>query len=167
MRQWYAIYCRPRQEARALENLQRQGYSVFLPKLKILRQRRAGLLPVVECLFPRYLFIQLDSFDDNWAPIRSTRGVVEIVRSAGRPLPVPESVMAGLLSSEVNGQVLIDCTNDSDWVRGEKLEITDGPFAGNPAEFLSRKSEDRVIVLLNIMHSQQAVELPAQAVARY
>lgn len=165
MRQWFAIYCRPRQELRALENLQRQGYTVFYPRMRILRQRQAGLVPVVESLFPRYIFILLDNINDNWAPIRSTRGVVELVRSAGSPLPVPEDVVSEL-SARHQGQGYIDLTGGSDLVPGEKLQITSGPFAGNSAEFFSRKAEDRVIVLLNIMHSLQAIELPARAVAR-
>lgn len=166
MRQWFAIYCRPRQELRALENLQRQGYTVFHPRLRILRQRQAGLVPVVESLFPRYLFILLDDGGDNWAPIRSTRGVVELVRSAGRPLAVPDSIIEELSSRQVSGQGYIDLVGGSDLVPGEKLRITSGPFAGNPAEFYARKADDRVVVLLNIMHTAQAIELPARAVAR-
>ena len=166
MRQWFAIYCRPRQEARALENLQRQGYTVFYPQMRILRQRQAGLVPVIESLFPRYIFILLDNISDNWAPIRSTRGVVELVRSAGRPLPVPDSVITELSSRQKDGHNYLDLVDRSDVVPGEKLQITRGPFAGNFAEFYSRKAEDRVIVLLNIMHSTQVIELPARDVAR-
>lgn len=167
MRQWFAIYCRPRQEARALENLQRQGYNAFYPKLRILRQRQGGLSPVVESLFPRYLFIQLDDVADNWAPIRSTRGVVELVRCAGRPLPVPESIISDIKARQVEGNDYLDLVGGSDFRSGEKLQITDGPFAGNSAEFYSRKGEDRVLVLLNVMHSTQTIELPARAIARY
>lgn len=167
MRQWFAIYCRPRQEARALENLQRQGYNAFHPKLRILRQRPGGLTPVVESLFPRYLFIQLDDVADNWAPIRSTRGVVELVRSAGKPLPVPQQVIDAIQARHYGSNDYLDMIGDSDYRSGEKLQITDGPFAGNSAEFYARKGEDRVLVLLNVMHSTQKIELPARAIARY
>ncbi|HCS29508.1 MAG TPA: transcription/translation regulatory transformer protein RfaH [Spongiibacteraceae bacterium] len=166
MRQWFAIYCRPRQELRALENLQRQGYSVFFPQMRLLRQRRAGLVPVIESLFPRYIFILLDNINDNWAPIRSTRGVVELVKSAGRPLAVPDAVIEELSSRQVVGLDYIDLVGSSDLVPGEEVHITSGPFAGNPAEFYARKADDRVVVLLNIMHSKQTIELPARAVAR-
>lgn len=33
----------------------------------------------MESLFPGYLFIQLDQLNDNWHPIRSTRGVNQLV----------------------------------------------------------------------------------------
>ena len=167
MRQWFAIYCRPRQEVRALENLQRQGFTAFHPKLRILRQRQGGLAPVIESLFPRYLFIQLDDVTDNWAPIRSTRGVVELVRSAGQPLPVCESIIIDIKSRQAEGSDYIDLVGGSDFRSGEKIQITAGPFAGNSAEFYARKGADRVLVLLQIMHSPQTVQLPARAIARF
>lgn len=166
MRHWFAIYCRPRQELRALENLQWQGYNAFYPRLRILRQRKDGLTPVIESLFPRYLFIQLDDVVDNWAPIRSTRGVVEIVRSAGRPLPVPENVIAQIwvnLSEEFH---CLDLTGNSDFQPGEQVTIVGSPLRGNCAEFCARKGADRVVVLLKVMHSEQKVVLPASAISR-
>lgn len=41
MAQWYVMYTKPRQEIVALENLQRQNYSVFFPQARV-QKRRAG-----------------------------------------------------------------------------------------------------------------------------
>ena len=38
---WYAVCCKPRQEAVAEENLLRQDFHVYLPRIRI-RQRRRG-----------------------------------------------------------------------------------------------------------------------------
>ena len=57
---WYLVYTKPRQEEVALTNLTRQGYGVYLPRLRQLRKRSGKQVPVVEPLFPRYLFIHLD-----------------------------------------------------------------------------------------------------------
>ena len=41
MSAWYAVMCKPRQEALAETNLANQGYQVFLPRLAT-QARRAG-----------------------------------------------------------------------------------------------------------------------------
>ena len=166
MRQWYALYCRPKQEARAFDNLQRQGFSLYHPKLRTLKQRRAGLTPVIESLFPRYLFIHLDDQADNWAPIRSTRGVVDLVKVCGYPRPVPNQVIEQLAGLQTPVGGYIDHCAQSDFRAGESLRVTSGPFAGNCVEFLERSGEERVVVLLSIMHTIQKVEVPAVAVSR-
>lgn len=46
---WYAVCCKPRHE----ENLLRQGYRVYLPRIRNAHHRRGQWLDKVEPLFPR------------------------------------------------------------------------------------------------------------------
>ncbi len=87
---WYAVCCKPRQEAIAEENLLRQGFHVNLPRIRIRRHRRGQWIDAIEALFPRYLFIRIDPYRCNTAPVRSTRGVVGLVRFGGQPAVVPD-----------------------------------------------------------------------------
>lgn len=52
---------KPRQEERAYENLVRQGYSCFLPKISVETIRSGKIYLKQEPLFPRYVFVQLSS----------------------------------------------------------------------------------------------------------
>lgn len=73
---WYLLKTRPRQEQRAWENLEIQGFDAYCPVVKV---RTKGLLKE-EMLFPGYVFLYLDFKDlDRYHKIRSTRGVSEIV----------------------------------------------------------------------------------------
>src|SRR5450759_2270221 len=94
---WYAVCCKPRQEAVAEENLLRQGFHVYLPRIRIRQRRRGQWLDAVEVLFPRYIFIRIDPLRRTTAPVRSTRGVIGLVRFGGQPAVVPDSVMEALL----------------------------------------------------------------------
>ena len=76
---WYAIHSKPRQEERALDNLQRQGFEAWLPMLTVEKVLRGKLVQVTEPMFSRYLFIRLDTEQTNWSPIRSTLGVSRLV----------------------------------------------------------------------------------------
>jgi len=54
---WFAVNAKPRQERIALEHLQRQGFTCFLPMAINPYQRRSAKGPRIEPLFPRYLFL--------------------------------------------------------------------------------------------------------------
>ena len=71
----------------------RQGFHVYLPRIQVRRHRRGQWIDAVESLFPRYLFIRIDPHRSNIAPVRSTRGVVGLVRFGGQPAVVPDEVI--------------------------------------------------------------------------
>ena len=94
--QWFVVHTKPRQEQRALENLQRQGFAAWLPMLSVEKFRRGRLEKVVEPMFSRYLFIQLDKVSSNWSPIRSTMGVSKLVTFGNQPAAVPPDIVDAL-----------------------------------------------------------------------
>ena len=75
MTNWYAVQTKPRQELVAEQNLQRQGFVTYLPRIRLRKRKRNKLVDAVEPLFPRYLFIHVDPDQDSLAPVRSTLGV--------------------------------------------------------------------------------------------
>ena len=78
---WFAVVTKPRQEQIALKNLQRQGYECFLPMAENPYQRRSKKQQrIIEPLFPRYLFLKAIAQHQNLAPVRSTKGVISMVR---------------------------------------------------------------------------------------
>jgi transcriptional antiterminator RfaH len=48
--QWYVIHTKPRQEQRALENLQRQGFEAWLPMIALEKVRRSRLTQVLSLI---------------------------------------------------------------------------------------------------------------------
>jgi transcriptional antiterminator RfaH len=144
---WYLIHTKPRQEVLALTNLSRQGFECYMPMLKLekIRQRKAAL--VTEPLFPRYLFIRLDTgrFGQSWSPIRSTLGVNQLVRFGGQPAKVDKQLVNQLFWRE-QGAVAHPL-----FAAGENVIIADGPFAGLEAIYQNTDAESRSMVLLNIL----------------
>lgn len=158
---WYVVYCRPRQDLRAEENLARQGYRVFRPTLR--RQARPDARPRLESMFPRYLFVQLQSGLQDWAPIRSTRGAIGLVRRGEQPAVVPDSVIESLFRrADEHGR--IDLAADRELVANEELEVVEGPGAGLRALYVAPRGADRVIVLLSLLQQTRQIELPRRCV---
>ena len=158
---WYVIQTKPRQESRALENLERQAFTCFLPKLKVERLRSGQKLRIEEPLFPGYLFIHLDTWRDNWHSIRSTRGVNHIVRFDEYPTAASDQLIEGIRARIEERPVVVPYLEPGDPVR-----VTEGPFANLDAIFVANDGEQRVVLLMNILHSEQSLSFPVSAVRK-
>ena len=162
---WYAVCCKPRQEAIAEENLLRQDFHVYMPRIRIRRHRRGQWIDAIEALFPRYLFIRIDPLRCNIAPVRSTRGVVGLVRFGGQPAVVSDEVIDALLQCEDTASGLHE-DNRLRFRAGETIKLVDGPFAGMEAVFAEQDGEKRVIVLLELLGKTNKVRVDRDSIAR-
>jgi transcriptional antiterminator RfaH len=155
---WFAVFSKPRREVEAAEQLEQQGFTAFLPRVRARRRLRGQWREVVEPMFPRYLFLRATLGLDDLRPIRSTRGVVGLVRFGGEPRPVPEVLIAELyrLCSAADGALDLP----EPLVPGSRVRILEGPFAGYEAELLSQDGEHRARVLLTMLGQSHAVQMP-------
>jgi len=148
-RRWYLVYCKPRQETVARDNLIRQGFETYLPFMRDVRRRQGRRIKAISPMFPRYLFIHLNRDTDNWAPVRSTLGVVSIVKFGHDPARVPDDLIA-LLRSHEDPQG-INILPAEEYKPGSRVRITQGGFAGYEGIFQAATSRDRVTVLLDVL----------------
>jgi transcriptional antiterminator RfaH len=159
--QWYVVQCKTREDCRALEHLERQGYSCYRPTLSVERRRLGRKTESQESLFPGYLFVQLDQVNDNWYPIRSTRGVIQIVRARERPLPVRDKIIDTIRARLASGRPRVPYLEP-----GERVVVTNGCFAHVEGIFLANDGDERVMLLMNILHREQTFSFPVGSVAR-
>ncbi len=151
-RSWYLIYTKPRQEEVAVRNLDRQRYEVFLPKIRQVRRRHGRRMSCIEPMFPRYLFISLDTHRDNWGPIRSTIGVSNMVKFGNNPACVPKDLVEMLIKQgDESGVHRVDI---EEFKAGGRIRICEGPLMGYEGIFIAKTSRDRVTVLLDIVGKQ-------------
>jgi len=149
MKKWYLIKTKPRQENLATKNLENQGYHVYCPYAEIKKKN------VV--LFPGYLFIYLDKESQNWSPIRSTKGVLNLVRFGLLFAKIPNSVIELIKINELNTAEKIKNLNK--FKKGDKVLISDGVFKNCIAIFESFKPQDRVLLLMNLLGQQQNISV--------
>lgn len=156
------VQTKPRKESVAIENLERQGYIAYCPRIALSKRRRQRWQNIVEPLFPGYLFVQLSAGEDDFSPIRSTVGVLGLVRFGGRPAVISQSIINTIKDQEKN--LLVNEDTHPCWKNGDNVEIVDGPFAGLKAVFKKTKGTDRIIVLLEILGHQNSVTLESNSV---
>ena len=141
MKNWYLIKTKPRQEKIAKQNLKNQGYEAFCPVSKINNQ--------LAVLFPGYLFVQLNEKTQNWSPINSTKGVSHFVKFGLNFAKVPTTVIKFIKANQhITTEKL---KNLYKFKPGDKIQISDGVFNNFVAIFESYKSDDRVILLMNLL----------------
>jgi transcriptional antiterminator RfaH len=163
---WFAVQTKPRQETVAEENLARQGYHSYLPKVRVRKRRRGKWVKVVEPLFPRYLFIQVDPDKVSLAPVRSTLGVAALVRFGQQLKPVPDEVIDYLLQAEDpdTHQHLAD-----QWPHqpGDTVRVLEGPFNGLSGIFqsVSGEGEGRALLLIELLGRQNTVQVSMDALS--
>lgn len=152
---WHLIHTKPRQEALALTNLSRQGFECYMPMLRLqkIRQRKTAI--VAEPMFPRYLFIRLDTSGtgQSWSPIRSTLGVNQLVRFGGQPAKVDGQLIDLIRSREQGTQA------QALFSAGDNVTVADGPFAGLEAIYQNTDAESRSMILLNILSKPVAMRI--------
>ena len=159
---WYVVATRPRQESIARDHLARQGYRVLLPEISLKKRRQSRWVPVVEPLFPGYLFVQLAFGQDDAAPIRSTRGCRDLVRFGEHHAPVAAIVLEALM-----GQADSVTEEGPLFEAGETVRIEGGPFAGLKAVFDMPKGDDRAQVLLEMLGKVQQVVVDSNQLAKH
>jgi transcriptional antiterminator RfaH len=152
---WYAVHSRPKQEIRAFENLQNQGFQAWLPMITIEKLRRGRLTEVSEPMFSRYLFIRLDTEHTNWAPIRSTLGVSRLVSFGNRPAPIADNLIQAL-------QQMPDRASERLLQPGQTVRMIDGPLKGLEAVYQQADGELRAMVLVDLMSKQHSVMVEMQ-----
>lgn len=111
----------------------------------------------LEPLFPGYIFINLEQTDPVWAKLRSTYGVLRVVRFAGKPAPIEDAVIDQIKTS------MNKVAEQGGIKKGQKVELEEGPFKGINAIFQAYDGEERAIVLITFMQKQQQVTVPVSA----
>jgi transcription termination/antitermination protein NusG len=142
---WYIVQCIRGSDQQALDAFARFRITTYYPKIMQLKplprrrmsasQRISGMTvqaPTETALFPRYVFTRFDIQQYGWQDAFEVAGVGGIICKGGQPVYIPDETIASIKQRENNGVV-----PGKDSVRivfgiGEKVFVTNGPFASFP-----------------------------------
>lgn len=161
---WFLVLTKPSREGVARINLERQGYTVYYPRLSRRRMHRGRWIERIVSLFPRYLFVRLDMARQSLAPVTSTLGVTSIVRFGGAPASIPDAVVSQLMNraDPESGLHRLEC--DRSLRPGSAVEVVSGAFEGLRGIFEYECGHERVVVLLGLLGRRTPVRIPARIV---
>jgi transcriptional antiterminator RfaH len=161
---WYVVQTQVNAEAKAARNLMRQGFEIYLPRYLKRRSHARRIEKVAAPLFPRYLFVRIDTATQRWRSIQSTFGVSHLVCNGSDPAPVTQQVLSSLKAREdESGYVKLD--QRPKFALGEKVRVLAGAFAENLGLFDGQADRDRISILLDLLGRKVRVSIEADMVA--
>jgi transcription antitermination factor NusG len=161
---WFAIQVRPKYEDLTSALLQQKGYEGFVPRLAYTRPsaglEAGGRNRHRRLLYPGYIFCRFDPVIA--APIVTTPGVIRVCGCGRTPIPISEQEIINIRLITNTGIAVypwpfIDV--------GTWVEIVDGPLRGSRGILIRRRSVDRLVVSIDILHRSTAAELDASWVS--
>jgi transcription antitermination factor NusG len=123
---WYVLYTKPRSEKKSSDRLLQEGYEVYCPLIKTMRQWSDRKKKVSLPMFPSYIFIHIDE-KSRQEPLRDP-GVMNYIYWLGKPAIVREEEIKAIREIENQGSDIV--VQGSGFERGQFIEIPDGPFKG-------------------------------------
>lgn len=162
---WYVVHAYSGHEKKVAEALKQRAQTlrltdkiltVLIPTQEKIQIRRGQRKTVREKIFPGYMLVQMEMSDDAWLAVRTTQGVTGFVGMSSKPTPLPRHEVEAIQKYMDQAQPQFK----ADFVEGEAIKITDGPFA----DFLGTvdsidEAKGQVKVLINIFGRETPVEM--------
>jgi transcriptional antiterminator RfaH len=161
---WYVVQTHANAEAKAANNLGRQGFTVYLPRYLKRRSHARKVDLVTRPLFPRYLFVAIDLATQGWRSIQSTLGVSHLVCWNGKPASIEGGVVHALKSREDEAG-FIKLARRSDFLPGDRVRLIEGAFADSLALVEGVTDHQRVAILLDLLGRKVRVLVGADLIS--
>ena len=162
---WVLVYTKAQEEQRAKRNLENQGFEIFLPLIAFAKSNQTKSI-IFKTMFPRYLFVKINTELDKWSRIKSTRGVSHLVVFGQRLAEIPHQVIAYLQSETDENDIFRQKITRQEFQEGDKLVIKKGFFKDKEATFLSQNSKERVRILLRFLNHLITAEIPVSDIGQ-
>ncbi len=160
---WHVVRTKPKQELLADLHLRRQGFLVYLPMYLHRSKRNGEWKTIYSPWFPGYLFLATRDADLGFTVVRSTRGVLSLVRFGNRVGEV-SSVFLNQLYAIEQQQHQSQTKQQPIFQVGDRVLIDSGPLQGQTA-VVSSCSQQRVGVLLTMLGRRVKAQLAIASVA--
>jgi transcriptional antiterminator RfaH len=153
---WVVAKTKGSLESFAAEHVKRQGHQYYLPMTRETSagNQRGKLVRNVP-LFPRYLFIEVES---TWRHLMSTRGITGVLLAGEAPARLPTQYVTDLKLREKDGLVVLPSMDEARrFARGQTVHVSSGLFAGEIGIYDGCSGQERERVLLEILGRKVSV----------
>ena len=153
-KKWIAVYTKPRHEKTVEKELLKKEFEVYLPLLKQRRKWSDRKKWVEFPLFRSYIFVKTEI--KNALFVLQTLGVVKVVKFGGEVAVIQnDSIQAIKLMIEVGYSP--EATDY--FVKGDPVEVKDGPLKGLVGEVIRVDNHDRLVVRVDAIQHSVSVQI--------
>ncbi len=163
---WYALWTRHQSEQLVKDQLERKGFTAFLPTVDVWQRRQGARLRARVPMFPGYLFLHHAMDKDAYVVVANTRGLIKLLGERWDCLAtIPEQEITNVQRLHTSTAAARPYPYDA-FQPGQRIVITDGPLAGIRG-VLVRTHPDRgiLVVSIHLLQRSVAVEIDDALVA--
>ncbi|PLA22812.1 transcription termination/antitermination protein NusG [Cutibacterium acnes] len=179
--EWYVLHTYSGMENKVKQNLDARVqnfnmedyiFETVVPTEEVVEIRNGARRTITRVYFPGYVLVRMDLTDDSWGIVRHTPSVTGFVGQSTTPIPLTFDEVVKMLTPSVVARVSrenADKTSSpkakpkvevADYEVGESVQITDGPFAGVPAQITEiNTNNQRIKALVEILGRSTPVDL--------
>ena len=105
-KKWFIAQIKPNSYHSAIQNLERQGFETFLPKMQMTQRQKNNFVVKNVYVFPGYMFVCFDPHIITWTKINSTYGVSKILIFSNKPAQISSDLILELKNRyEINKEI--------------------------------------------------------------
>lgn len=154
---WFALYTKPRQEFKALEQLNEIDVETYLPTITVTKQWSDRKKKIIEPLFKSYIFIYSNEMERNSSITRES--VIKTIYFNGKPAVIPEIEMASI-KRMLESPEKIHVFNGI--IKGVIVKIESGPFDGIEGIVNSVSDDENTLsVSIQLLNRTISVSIPS------
>ena len=163
-KKWLIAQIKPNSYNTAIQNLERQGFETFLPKMETTIKKENRFIYKNVFVFPGYMFIGFNPQKFNWTKINSTYGVSKVLVFNNKPSEISYDLIIGLKHRyEVN----IEPIPKESLQKGDFIKFNSGPFVDLIASIENVDETNRISVLLEAMGGKRRLRLQQTGKLKY
>ena len=179
--EWYVLHTYSGMENKVKQNLDARVqnfnmedyiFETVVPTEEVVEIRNGARRTITRVYLPGYVLVRMDLTDDSWGIVRHTPSVTGFVGQSTTPIPLTFDEVVKMLTPSVVARISrenADKTSSpkakpkvevADYEVGESVQITDGPFAGVPAQITDiNTNNQRIKALVEILGRSTPVDL--------
>ena len=150
---WVVAKTKACQEKRALNNLENQGFTVFLPYITVKKFKKNIWNIQKELLFPGYIFVDISSNNHLIHKINNTLGVFKLLADPETGLP---SVLSEYTVTHIKNNI-DKSLNINDISVGDNVIYTNGALSNIEGIVTEVSGKTRIKLLINLLNTQREI----------
>ena len=145
LRNWYAVYTKPRYEKKLTSYLNDKGIEAYLPLRRTLRQWSDRKKLVEVPLMSSYVFVNV--IPNQYYEVLNTPGAVKYIWFGGKPAVIPAKQIE-TLKLITSTDLEIECVSGT-IPKGSRIKVISGPLKDLTGELLNYAGKHKVIVRID------------------
>ena len=155
-KEWFILQYKSNSHNKAKNNLERQGFEIFLPLHETTLLKGSQFKSVTRPLFPGYMFIAFDRTETKWHKINNTYGVSRLVTFNTILKSIPNAFIDKLMTRcDLFGEIL----PVKKLKKGDQVKVLKGPFENFIAKVEKYDTDQRIWVLMDLMGRKSKIHI--------